>query len=109
MFQTIGRISYHFMSNAASLSLKLVAIPDVKLFLNYSFPKFVYMGTFVNGEIHMKYVAYPICFKPYTVSWTAYFLGSQCHSQMFFIYGDIIVHKVFGKILRFVQIGPIGL
>ena len=44
----------------------LVAIPDVKWFLNYSLPICVYNAYWkINEKIHIKYVAYHICFKPH--------------------------------------------
>ena len=55
------------MSHAASLSPTLVAIPDVTCFwiIPYQNVCTKLMGKLINENIHMKYVACPICFKPH--------------------------------------------
>ena len=48
------------------------------------------MGKLINEKIHIKYIAYPICFKPHILlDKNIHFLESQCHSQTFSVYGHI--------------------
>ena len=48
------------------------------------------MGKLINEKIHMKYVDYPICFKPRILLDTIiHFPESQCHSQTSSVYRDI--------------------
>ena len=48
------------------------------------------MEKLINEKIYMKYVGYPICFKPHILlDKNIHFLESQCHSQTFSVCGHI--------------------
>ena len=94
----------YVISHAVSLSPTLVWIPDVQWLLNYSLSNMCTkpMEKLINETIHTKCVAHPICFKP-RILWdkNIHFLGSQCHSEIFFYslrYWTLnFVYKVYGK------------